>query len=160
MKRKILTLLSLASLVGLAACNNQQAPGTGADQQAASPPKPTGRWYTQAQVARGNLLFQENCASCHKPDASGTPEWRKRDARGILPPPPINGTAHAWHHPLSVLRRTVKRGGAPLGGTMPGFADKLTSDEIDDILAWVQSRWPEEVYRVWQERDAQASQLR
>ncbi len=39
---------------------------------------------------------------------------------------------------------------------MPGFADKLNAREIDDILAWVQSHWPDGIYKVWSERNAQA----
>ena len=65
----------------------------------------------------------------------------------------------SWHHPLSILRRTVRVGGVPLGGTMPGFADKLNSEQIDDILAWVQSHWSEKIYNVWHERNAQASKV-
>ncbi|EGW54146.1 hypothetical protein TevJSym_ap00130 [endosymbiont of Tevnia jerichonana (vent Tica)] len=40
---------------------------------------------------------------------------------------------------------------------MPGFADKLNNQQIDDILAWVQTHWSDEIYRVWYERNAQAS---
>ncbi len=165
MKRQRLRSISLLAVIGLAGCGEQPAqptgggatPSTSASTAAsASSNPPSGRWYTRAQVERGNGLFQTHCAECHKPDASGTPEWRSLDANGKLPPPPLNGTAHAWHHPLSVLRRTVRIGGVPLGGSMPAFQDKLSAAQIDDILAWVQSQWPEEVYRIWQERDTQA----
>jgi len=114
------------------------------------------RWYSKAQEAKGYRLFQANCASCHQADASGTHEWRRLDASGHYPPPPLNGTAHTWHHPLSVLRRTVVQGGIPLGGTMPAFGDKLTVEEIDAILAWIQSNWPEEVYAAWHISNLQA----
>jgi mono/diheme cytochrome c family protein len=59
--------------------------------------------------------------------------------------------------PLSILRRTVRVGGVSLGGTMPGFGEKLKSHQVDDILAWVQSHWSDEIYRVWHERSEQAS---
>jgi len=111
------------------------------------------RWYSGEQVAAGASLYRENCASCHKENAEGTPEWQQRDADGKLPPPPLNGSAHAWHHPLEVLRTVVKRGGAPVGGSMPPFKDKLDEAQIDAILAWVQSHWPEKIYKVWHERD-------
>ena len=145
--------------IGLAGCND---PKTAPDENKGgfSPPLQTtqpGRWYTQTQVIQGYHLFQTHCAECHKPDASGTREWRTLDAEGKLPPPPLNGTAHAWHHPLSVLRRTLRLGGVPLGGSMPGFADKLTAEQIDAILAWVQSQWSDEIYRIWYERDTQAN---
>jgi len=114
----------------------------------------SGRWYNPAQVERGNALYQANCASCHKADTSGTPDWRKVDALGKYPPPPLNGTAHAWHHPRSVLHRTIREGGVPLGGSMPGFGDRFSSEQIDDILSWIQSHWTDEIYQLWSERNA------
>lgn len=148
-------LLSLAALLTIAGCE-----GNGDDPKArwtdtaapASQPGAT-RWYTQQQVEVGAGLYRANCATCHKENAEGTADWRQRDANGKLPPPPLNGTAHAWHHPLQVLRLVVNRGGAPVGGSMPGFADKLDGEQIDAILAWVQSHWPDEIYQTWYERD-------
>lgn len=156
-KRTILFLLPVSLLV-LAGCSERQDAITDRSRTTDSPPTvaPTDRWYTQDQVMRGNALFQANCAVCHKPDASGTTNWREPDAQGKYPPPPLNGTAHTWHHPLPVLRRTVRNGGVPLGGSMPGFADKLKPDQIDDILAWVQSHWSDKVYGAWSGINAQA----
>ncbi|MCB1750630.1 MAG: cytochrome c [Gammaproteobacteria bacterium] len=157
MKEKSLILLLLPGLALLAGCDDQKAAATGVAKPAAvSQALPIDRWYTRAQSASGNALFQEYCASCHKPDASGTANWRETGADGKYPPPPLNGTAHTWHHPLSILRRTVRVGGVPLGGSMPGFGDKLNSRQIDDILAWVQSHWSDEIYRVWHERNEQS----
>jgi mono/diheme cytochrome c family protein len=114
------------------------------------------RWYSREQVAAGAALYSANCASCHKANAEGTPDWKKRDANGRLPPPPLDGTAHAWHHSLDVLRGVVRRGGIPIGGSMPGFAEKLSPEQIDAILAWVQSHWSDEVYSIWRRRDMAA----
>ncbi|MEW8027409.1 MAG: cytochrome c [Candidatus Thiodiazotropha sp.] len=160
MKRE--QLLSLLIPIGLviSACDKPQSvpPNrTVADSQIRS--MPVGRWYDRQQVARGSELYQQFCAECHKPDASGTLNWQQLDANGNYPPPPLNGTAHTWHHPLSVLRRTVKFGGIPLGGTMPGFGEKLKPQQIDDILAWVQSNWSDEIYAIWYERDQQAGTM-
>jgi len=109
----------------------------------------TERWYAAEQVARGRELFAQHCAGCHGKDAAATPDWRKTDANGNYPPPPLNGSAHAWHHPLSVLRETIREGGVPLGGVMPGFADKLSAQDIDSVIAWFQSLWPDELYQAW-----------
>ena len=154
-----LSISFLLALLGVTACGKSQDTSVNVTQKAASNVfhSTTGRWYTKEQIARGEILYQANCASCHKADASGTVDWKRLDAKGKLPPPPLNGTAHAWHHPLSVLRRTVRLGGVPLGGTMPGFAGKLDDREIDDILAWVQSHWSDEIYSIWIERDTQAN---
>jgi mono/diheme cytochrome c family protein len=146
--------ISLAALA-LVACE-QDAPDTEArwtDSAAPAAAPVQMRWYTQEQVAMGAGLYREHCASCHKENAEGTAEWKKRDASGKLPPPPLNGTAHAWHHPLAILRTVVIRGGAPVGGTMPAFGDKLDDGQIDATLAWVQSHWSDQIYSLWHQRD-------
>lgn len=111
-----------------------------------------GRWYSEAQLASGKTLYLNNCARCHKADASGTDEWKTPDQNDKYPPPPLNGSAHTWHHSMDVLRRTIKRGGVALGGVMPGFSDILKSNEIDEVIAYFQSTWPEEKYSVWLKR--------
>lgn len=160
MKRSEVIWWSLSGLVTLVGCDNQQIAARDPQRQIASvsvlQSPPVERWYGAEQIERGNKFYQENCAECHKPDASGTANWREPDEKGSYPPPPLNGTAHTWHHPLPVLRRTVRIGGVPLGGTMPGFADKLNEQQIDDIFAWVQSHWSDEIYTIWHERNLQA----
>ncbi len=115
------------------------------------------RWYSDEQVARGGQLFQQHCASCHKEDASGSPDWKKLNEEGKLPPPPLNGSAHTWHHPLPLLRQVVRNGGIPMGGSMPAFKDKLSRDEIDEILAWVQSHWSDKIYATWNQINQRAT---
>lgn len=115
------------------------------------------RWYTSEQVQAGAALYAHNCASCHMANAEGASDWKARDPAGRFPPPPLNGTAHTWHHPLDLLRQVVRNGGAPVGGSMPAFGDKLSAQEIDAILAWVQSHWPDRIYAIWHERDLAVS---
>ena len=112
------------------------------------------RWYSDQQVTRGEILYQQNCAVCHGPDAASTPDWKQTDADGNYPPPPLNGTAHTWHHDLNLLRRTIREGGARLGGRMPGFEDRLNAAEIDNVIAFFQSKWPDDIYQSWSERPA------
>ncbi len=158
MRNILLSIIFSGGLLWLSGCENQPDAIANTDTQWGAPPmlSPTERWYSTAQIENGEPLFQENCASCHKSDASGTLNWRKTDSNGRYPPPPLNGTAHTWHHSLSVLHRTVRVGGIPLGGTMPGFGGKLSDRQIYDILAWVQSHWSDETYRVWYERNIQS----
>lgn len=107
------------------------------------------RWYDQATVDQGTTLFEQNCASCHGANAEGTTDWKKTDADGNYPPPPLNGSAHAWHHNKELLTRTILEGGAKLGGTMPAFAGKLTEQEIEAVIAYFQSKWPDTIYQKW-----------
>lgn len=113
----------------------------------------TGRWYTAAQVERGRETFGQYCAACHGADAEATPDWRTLDANGNYPPPPLNGSAHAWHHPLSVLAMVIEEGGEPTGGVMPAWGDTLSDAEIVEVIASFQSYWPDDVYELWLERE-------
>lgn len=111
------------------------------------------RWYTPQQVAQGQVLFQQNCAACHGDKAEGlTGNWNQPGADGSYPPPPLNGSAHAWHHPLSALQYTIREGGIKMGGKMPGFGDKLTPDEQEAIIAYFQSLWSDTIYSAWLSR--------
>jgi len=114
-----------------------------------------GRWYTQVQVERGRELFQAHCSACHGQQAQATSEWRTPGADGNYPPPPLNGSAHAWHHPLPVLARVIEQGGIPHGGVMPGFSETLDRDQIRETIAFFQSFWPDEIYSRWSEINEQ-----
>jgi mono/diheme cytochrome c family protein len=107
------------------------------------------RWYTPEQARLGETVFRQNCAVCHGQNAEATPIWKERDANGFYPPPPLNGSAHAWHHDLELLRRTVREGGQKLGGLMPPFENVLSSEQIDQAIAFFQSKWPDELYQKW-----------
>ena len=110
------------------------------------------RWYEPEQVAAGRQVFADNCAQCHGDAAQGLVEdWRQRLDDGSFPPPPLNGSAHAWHHPLSVLLQVINEGGVPLGGQMPGFADQLNEKEKLAAIAFFQNFWSDEIYASWQQ---------
>ncbi len=118
----------------------------------------TGRWYTIAQKERGLKVFAKNCASCHGAQAQETVDWKTPTASGHYPPPPLNGTAHAWHHPLSVLKMVIREGGKPMGGVMPAWGEVLSEEEITAAIAAFQSYWTDEVYQRWLEIDQQSHQ--
>ncbi len=132
------------SLMGLLLACGAEAP---------SGPTVAGRWYTVEQVEQGQTLFLGHCATCHGESAEGTVDWRKTDENGNYPPPPLNGSAHAWHHPTSVLERTIEIGGAPNGGVMPGFGSILKRDEARATIAYFQSFWSDDIYAGWEEID-------
>jgi mono/diheme cytochrome c family protein len=112
------------------------------------------RWYRPAHAEAGKSLFDSHCSGCHGAAAVGNPAWRQRDANGLLPPPPLNGSAHAWHHPLTVLYRQIAEGSAPGVGNMPAFRGNLSRGEILAIIAYFQSLWPDDIYVAWQRIDA------
>jgi mono/diheme cytochrome c family protein len=118
-------------------------------EQGSSEPKVAGRWYAQSQVDLGKKVYADNCISCHREDAQGTFNWKTPDPDGKYPPPPLNGTAHAWHHPFGVLKRVIDDGGVPLGGKMPGFKEKLNDEEKLAVISYFQSFWSDEIYNAW-----------
>ena len=107
------------------------------------------RWYDKNQVKKGEVLFLKNCAICHGKKAEKTIKWKKTLSDGSYPPPPLNGTAHAWHHPKSQLKRIISSGGKPYDGKMPPFKNTLSSSEQDDIIAYFQHFWNDEIYSLW-----------
>ncbi|WP_299874263.1 cytochrome c [uncultured Cocleimonas sp.] len=112
------------------------------------------RWYTSSQSMRGRQVFKDNCATCHGDKGQGLAEdWRKPLANDTYPAPPLNGTAHTWHHSKEALLRTINNGGIPLGGTMPQFKDSLTDKQKEEVLAYVMSLWPNNIYMAWKERN-------
>ena len=101
------------------------------------------------RYTKGLALYQQTCASCHGRQGEGAVNWQKRDAQGKYKPPPLNGTGHTWHHPKKVLMDIVRNGTMRLGGNMPPWKDKLSDTQIEDVLYWVQSQWPKEIYNAW-----------
>jgi mono/diheme cytochrome c family protein len=99
------------------------------------------------KIQRGKATYTKNCASCHGPNGEATPGWRIPAADGRYPPPPLDGSAHAWHHSTETLE-TMIRVGSP-GAGMPAWDGKLTKQEIDDVIVWIKSLWPDEVYDIW-----------
>ena len=102
------------------------------------------------QVARGELVYDKHCASCHGAKLEGQPNWRKRNDDGTLPAPPHDATGHTWHHPDKLLFAYTKKGGqalAPEGfkSNMPAYEGVLSDSDIWAVLAFIKSRWPAEV---------------
>ena len=107
------------------------------------------RWYDRSRIESGGKIYAANCAECHGARGEATPDWRRREPDGSFPPPPLNGTAHTWHHPFGILARQIKFGAPGGGGKMPPFRGRLTDEEIIDVIAWFQSLWQDDIYAQW-----------
>ena len=142
----------VAASVALAACDNKPSAGQ------ASPPTLTAdvRSADSDRAVRGQALYQEHCAACHGAHAEGAPNWEKPGPDGKYPAPPLNGTAHDWHHPQAVLVKTIKEGTVRLGGNMPAWSGKLSDGDVEAVIVWFQSRWPADVYKNWVLMDEKA----
>jgi mono/diheme cytochrome c family protein len=139
----------------LLACGEPPAKPASVPAVAASPAAvPHG--LDPAQVARGAEVYKANCAACHGANAEGAPNWSKKGADGKFPPPPLDASGHGWHHPKSALVQTIREGTLKLGGGMPAWKDKLSDNDIEAVIAWIQARWPEDVYKSWVLMDEKA----
>ncbi|MCS6622344.1 cytochrome c [Roseibacterium beibuensis] len=102
-------------------------------------------------LAQGEVLYGEYCASCHGANLEGQPDWQSLGPDGRLPAPPHDETGHTWHHPDSVLFQYTKLGGREalafqgieFDSGMPGFSGQLSDREIWTVLAYILSTWPE-----------------
>jgi mono/diheme cytochrome c family protein len=109
------------------------------------------------QVVRGRVIYDQHCAECHGAQGKGQPgDWRVRDTEGKFPPPPLDDSAHAWHHPTAVLLE-VTREGSPQGqGNMPAWKDKLSEQDMQDVVVYIKTLWSDQVYRHWLEMEQQS----
>ena len=108
------------------------------------------------RIARGAEIYRQNCATCHGERAQGAFGWERPGADGKYPPPPLDGSAHAWHHPYAQLKQTIREGTLRLGGSMPAWKGKLSEADTEAVIAWFQSTWPEPIYAAWADIDRRA----
>ncbi len=83
-------------------------------------------------LATGERLYTQHCASCHGPRGMGDGSA----GRGMNPPPTALGSAALMRDvPPALMYRIVSVGiaGTPMGG----WADKLTVDERWSIVSWL-----------------------
>ena len=112
----------------------------------------------------GQEIFANTCAACHGISGEGQPNWHIPKADGTLPPPPLNGDGHTWHHGDGFLYRMVRDGGKWLESPtlphfksgMPAFGDQLSHDEIVSVIAHVKSLWGDKTGRGMSIREWQA----
>ena len=97
-------------------------------------------------IRTGHLVFEKNCASCHGARGEGAPDWEHRDAKGELPPPPLDAHGHAWKHADGMLYRLVQGGWRdPFNKTerltMPAFGNKLSPQQIRAVIEYLKTLW-------------------
>ena len=103
-----------------------------------------------AVVARGEEVYNLQCAACHGAMLEGQMDWRQRDAEGYLPAPPHDETGHTWHHRDDLLFEITKYGASVVIGDkdyntrLPVYEGLIPDSDIVAVLSYIKSRWPEE----------------
>ena len=96
------------------------------------------RLHAGQTTAPGAREFLNNCAACHRTDGKGYV--------GVFPTLALSSTVNA-KDPASLIH-IVLRGssmpatqGAPTVFTMPGFAPRLTDQQVADVVSFIRSSW-------------------
>ena len=138
----------------LTACQQDQ-PAPRQDQPAPRQDQPAPRQDQPAPeqdpaLLQGQEIFGANCAVCHGQGGEGQPNWHVRKSDGALPPPPLNGEGHTWHHGDGTLYTYVSKGGAAYDSpsyksAMPAFGDNLSHEDIVAVINYLKSLWGDRV---------------
>ena len=118
-----------------------------------------------ALLAAGEQIYFTHCASCHGARLEGQPDWRSRNADGLLPAPPHDASGHTWHHPDQTLFRITKHGVARIVAdptyktAMPVYEGVLSDDEIVAVLSWIKAQWPADLRAKHDLINAQAARV-
>lgn len=125
------------------------------------PPVPARAFFHDApDIEDGRAIYAAKCASCHGANLEGQPDWQSAKEDGTYPAPPHDETGHTWHHGDAMLRDYIRRGGQAVlddmgvdfTSGMPGFGEELTEDDIEAVLAYIRSTWPDRIRAAQAER--------
>jgi mono/diheme cytochrome c family protein len=130
--------MSDADLNAIAAYLKSLAPAAGGASKFAANASTAAALAKGKEANRGAELYDDNCAACHRTDGEGSPT--------VLPKIAGNSTVLA-DDPDSLIRLVLA--GSALPGTaaapsalgMPGFAWRLSNDEVAQLLTFVRGGW-------------------
>ena len=142
--------VAVIALLFFVACGKKEPPAATAGD--ISQVLRTDRPFSTTRLIHGVKLYQENCAQCHGPEAQGHPDWTNPK---VVAAPPLDGNGNVWKRRktelVAVIKNGVSRQGQPV---MPAWKDRLSDQDIDDIIDWFQALWPADVYDRWQKANA------
>ena len=109
-----------------------------------SAPQANAFFHNSPDLERGRELYDTNCASCHGLNLEGQSGWQAAKEDGTYPAPP---------HGDTMLLGYIYRGGQAVlddmgvdfTSGMPGFGDELTADDIEAVLDYIKSTWPDRI---------------
>ena len=93
---------------------------------AAAADDPTKEWKLDELIARGEKVYNANCAACHRPDG-----------KGAGPIKPLDGSAIVLNDPAAQIK--ILLGGAA-GGAMPSWK-QLSDTEIAAVITYTKNSW-------------------
>ncbi len=125
--RYALALVAAACFLFVAACKNEQtntAANTSPNSNQATPQS------TPDQFAAVKTIYEKDCKECHGQKGEGGPV-KLQDGTRLKVPTLREG--HALRHTDAEFVKQITKG----GDGMPAFADKLKSEEINDMIKFI-----------------------
>jgi alcohol dehydrogenase (quinone), cytochrome c subunit len=130
--------LSEADLEAIAAYLKTLAPSPGDAPKFAANPATAAALAKGHEANRGAELYDDNCAACHRTDGAGSPKAL----------PKIAGNSSVLAEDPNSLIRLVLAGSAlpataaaPSALGMPGFAWRLSNQEVAELLTFIRTNW-------------------
>ena len=146
----------LLGLALLAACSKESEKTVASS----SPPPLVLHHFEPASVTRGAGVYEQHCALCHGPQAQGHPDWQTPSDGAFAAAPPLNGTGNDWKRSRAELTAVIRNGARRKSDkteVMPAWKGRLNERDIEDVVNWMQSLWPEQVYDAWNKAQAAAA---
>ncbi len=121
-------LIIAVSVIVLSGCNRTTSTSSPSTNGSSGIGRPA--TATPDEFAGTRAIFEKNCSRCHQKTGDGGPV--KLEDGTKLKVPSLR-TGHALHHPDSDFIKQITKG----GDGMPAFKDKLSADQINDLVRFV-----------------------
>ncbi len=149
----VLSLMTLASVLLVAGCQPDRTMPDGVVVAPTEAPLRDMIIASSPELQEGQRIYDLRCAHCHGNSGDGQLPVTipTAEAVGLHIVPPQDASGHTWMHPTQRLRQVIRDGIVnPLQQfPMPPFADVMTDEEIDWVIAYMALWWTEE-QRIWQ----------
>jgi cytochrome c oxidase subunit II len=113
-------------------------------EMAAAADDPSKTWDMPALMARGEQVYNANCAVCHRPDG-----------KGAGPIKPLDGSALVKDADKAKALAIVHNGAAD--GAMPAWRGKLSETEIAAVVTYAKNAWSNKTGQIVQPAEAAAA---
>jgi len=111
-------------------------------EMAALADDPSKTWELAALVARGEKVYNANCAACHRPDG-----------KGAGPIKPLDGSAIVLNDPAQQIDILLK---GRLNGAMPSWK-QLSDTEIAAVITYTKNSWSNQTGKLVQPAEVMAA---
>ena len=93
---------------------------------------------TQEARSQGQALYLDNCVGCHMSDGIGLPKvFPQLDGSSAIQATKPDTVIHV----VVAGQQMVETKAKPTGLAMPGFAGKMTDQEIADVVSYIRNAW-------------------